>query len=613
MRTVHPKIRRERAFSAFIFGSFIFGVLLVQAFRVQILSSSDWALQADSNRLRPITVSAPRGTIFDRNGLVMVDNVPGYVVNVLRDSPEETLESLENLRTHLGLSEQRITELKERVRLYEPLIVDVDATFEEVSLLEERKSEFPGVFIEMVPKRRYVGGEAISHALGYVGEVSTEELDTDMFSDYERGTLVGKTGVELQYEETLQGTNGVRYLEVDAAGRIVGSMVGIKEDTGDPGQDIELALDLDLMRWIHKIFPDSLPGAVVALNPEDGGVLALYSAPNFDPNNFVGGLSEIDWKNIQSDPDNPMLNRAIMGLYPPASTWKLASAAIALDLGVVGPHEIMPIPCTGSMTYGGLQRGCWFSAGHGFLDLAGAIAHSCNVYFYQLGLRVGLDPLLEAGNRIGFSQQCGIDLPGERNGIFPEGREFWERRFGYKPLNGEVLSLAIGQGPNSQTPLKMAQFYLALARDGTAPAPHIFGKRVSPIDGWSLDLSKESIEQVREGLRAVTMPGGTAHLSGSLEHWEVLGKTGTGQNASSRGKDHAWFAGMVGPWGKEPEIVIVVLVEFGESGSSIAAPIAVKTADYYLRNKYGMPIDTIQTLAEHLRAGRPVPWARWQD
>jgi penicillin-binding protein 2 len=159
----------------------------------------------------------------------------------------------------------------------------------------------------------------------------------------------------------------------------------------------------------------------------------------------------------------------------------------------------------------------------------------------------------------------------------------------------------------------MAQFYLALARDGTAPAPHIFGKRVSPTDGWSLDLSRESIEQVREGLRAVTMPGGTAHLSGSLEHWEVMGKTGTGQNASSRGKDHAWFAGMVGPWGKEPEIVIVVLVEFGESGSSMAAPIAVKTADYYLRNKYGMPIDTIQTLAEHLRAGRPVPWARWQD
>ncbi len=611
MRTVHPKVRKERAFSALIFGSLTFGLLLVQAFRVQILSSGDWTLQSDSNRLRPVTVSAPRGAIFDRNGLVMVDNVPGYLVNVLRDTPKETIESLEALRTHLGLSDEKIVELKQRVRLYEPLIVDVDASFEEMAVIEERKSDFPGVFIEMVPKRRYVGGEAISHALGYVGEVSTEELETEMFSNYERGTLVGKTGVELQYEGVLQGRNGVRYLEVDAVGRIVGSMVGIQEDTGDPGKDIELALDLDLMRWIHEIFPDSLPGAVVALDPTDGGVLALYSAPTFNPNSFVGGLSTEDWENIESDPGNPMLNRTIMGLYPPASTWKLAAAAIALDLGVVGPHEVMPIPCTGSMSYGGLQRGCWLSTGHGFLDLAGAIAHSCNVYFYQLGLRVGLDPLLEAGNRIGFNQQCGIDLPGERNGVFPESRDFWERRFGYTPLNGEVLSLAIGQGPNSQTPLKMAQFYLAIARDGTAPTPHIFGERVSTTDGWSLDLSSESIDQIREGLRAVTAPGGTAHLTGSLEHWEVLGKTGTAQNASSRGQDHAWFAGMVGPWGKEPEIVVVVLVEFGESGSSIAAPIAVKTADYYLRKKYGMSVDTIQTLAEHLQAGRPTPWARW--
>ena len=610
MRIVHPKVRRKRVFSALLFGSLVFGLLLIQAFRVQILSSGDWTLQSDSNRLRPVTVSAPRGAIFDRNGLVMVDNVPGYVVNILRDTPKETLESLEILRAHLGLSEERISDLKQRMRLYEPLIVDVDASFEEVSVIEEHRSDFPGVFIEMVPKRRYVGGEAISHALGYVGEVSTEELDTEMFSSYERGTLVGKTGVELQYEPLLQGRNGVRYLEVDAVGRIVGSMVGIQEDTGDPGKDIELALDLDLMRWIHEIFPDSLPGAVVALNPADGGVLALYSAPTFDPNSFVGSLSTEDWQNIESNPGNPMLNRAIMGLYPPASTWKLAAAAIALDLGVVGPHEVMPIPCTGSMSYGGLQRGCWLSTGHGFLDLAGAIAHSCNVYFYQLGLRVGLDQLLEASNRIGFNQQCGIDLPGERNGVFPESREFWERRFGYTPLNGEVLSLAIGQGPNSQTPMKMAQFYLALARDGTAPTPHILGERISSMDEWSLDLSSESIDQVRDGLRAVTAPGGTAHLTGSLEHWEVLGKTGTAQNASSRGQDHAWFAGMAGPWGKEPEIVVVVLVEFGESGS-FATPIAVKTADYYLRKKYGIPFDTIQTLGEHLQAGRPAPWARW--
>ena len=227
------------------------------------------------------------------------------------------------------MTDERIVELQARIRLHEPLIVDVDASLEEISVIEERKSEFPGVFIEMVPKRRYMGGEAVSHALGYVGEVSTEELETERFADYGQGSLVGKTGVELQYESLLQGRDGVRYLEVDAVGRIVGSMVGIEEDAGEPGQDIELALDLDLMNWIHSIFPDSLPGAVVALDPEDGGVLALYSAPTFDPNDFVGGLSSKEWSTIQSDPENPMLNRTIMGLYPPASTCKLAAAAIS--------------------------------------------------------------------------------------------------------------------------------------------------------------------------------------------------------------------------------------------------------------------------------------------
>ena len=216
--------------------------------------------------------------------------------------------------------------------------------------------------------------------------------------------------------------------------------------------------------------------------------------------------------------------------------------------------------------------------------------------------------MLEAGTRLGFAEQCGIDLPQESRGIFPEERAFWERRFGYRPLEGEVLSLAIGQGPNSQTPLKMAQFYMALARDGTAPAPHLLANP-DPREGWRLNISRESIEQLREGIRDVTGPGGTAYTS-SLEHWDLIGKSGSGQNPQDPDRTHAWFAGMVGPWGDEPEIVVVVLVEFGGSGSATAAPIAAKTADFYLRRKYGMPVDTVQTLGEHWNLGRPAPWAR---
>ena len=609
MRVVHPHNRRRRATGALGIVAIVLGALALQFFRVQMLQSNDYMLQSESNRLRPLPVATPRGTIFDRNDRVIADNIPGYVIYVLRESPESTRQTLERLRPHLGLTDEGIEILMGRYRRWEPLIVEIDADFEAVSVLEERREDFPGIVIEMRPKRRYNAGSAVSHVLGYVNEITAEELNELRFSEYDQGLLIGKVGIERQYEERLQGRGGVRYLEVDALGRIVGSLAGIEEDPGQPGEDIRLTIDLELMEWIHKIFPDSLSGAVVALDPADGGVLALYSAPTFDPNAFVGGLTPEEWDVLESDPQKPLFNRAVMGLYPPGSTWKLAAAAIALDRGVVGPHEEMQEPCTGGIVRGGLYRGCWLPEGHGYLDLAGAIANSCNVYFYQLGEKIGLDPMLEEGTRIGFAEQCGIDLPEESSGIFPEGRDFWQRAFGYDPLEGEVLSLAIGQGPNSQTPLKMAQFYLALARDGSAPTPHLI-EDPDPTEGWRLNVSTESIEVLREGMRGVTSPGGTAYFGTALEHWEVLGKTGTSQNAQDSVRAHAWFAGMAGPWAGEPEIVVVALVEFGESGSSVAAPLMAKTADFYLRKKYGLPIDTIQTLREHYGVGRPAPWAR---
>ena len=610
MRLLHAHSRRRRATGALGIIAIVLGALALQFFRVQMLRSNDYMLQSESNRLRPLPVTAPRGTIFDRNDRVIADNVPGYVVFVLRESRESTRQALERLRPHLGLSDERIEILMGQYQRWEPLVVEIDADFEAVSALEERREDFPGIVIEMRPKRRYLGGSAVSHVLGYVNEITAEELTEPRFSEYEPGLLIGKVGIERQYEERLQGRRGVRYLEVNALGRIVGSLAGIEEDPGQPGEDIHLTLDLELMEWIHSIFPDSLAGAVVALDPTDGGVLALYSAPTFDPNAFVGGLTPEEWAILASDPRKSLFNRTVMGLYPPGSTWKLAAAAIALERGAVGPRDFMPEPCTGGLLHDGLYRRCWEEAGHGYLDLAGAIANSCNVYFYQLGIKIGLDPMLEAGTRIGFAQQCGIDLPEESRGIFPEGRDFWERSFGYAPLEGEVLSLAIGQGPNSQTPLKMAQFYLALARDGSAPTPHLL-QNPEPTDGWRLNVSTESIAVLREGLRGVTAPGGTAVLGTALEHWEVIGKTGTSQNAQDSVRAHAWFAGLAGPWGGEPEIVVVALVEFGESGSGVAAPLVSKTADFYLRRKYGMPPpDSIQTLGEHYNAGRPAPWAR---
>jgi len=609
VRLDHPLARRSRARGGYLVILVLMGALIISFFRAQVLRSESWSLQSDSNRLRPLPIPAPRGTIFDRKGRPLADNVPGYSV-VLLPSPRDTMRAtLQRLSPHLGLSPGRIDFLMGRVRRTprQPLTVKLNAEFREVSALEERRSDYAGLYLEMRPRRRYLAGEALAHVLGYLGEITSEELEEERFAEYEAGMIVGKEGLEREYEARLQGERGTRLVEVDALGRIVGSFGGGQHTPAAPGEDLTLNIDLELQEWIHHIFPDTLAGAVVALDVEEGGILALYSSPTFDPNEFIGGIRQDLWNELNSDPLRPLLNKAVRGTYPPASTWKLAAAAIALDLGVVHPDETMPIPCTGGMQFGNRYWRCWDREGHGDVDLYGAIRHSCDVYFYQLGLRIGLYRMLQEGTRLGFNQRCGVDLPAEARGTFPADSSFWVDRFGYRPTEGEVLNLAIGQGPNDQTPLKMAQFYLAIARDGSAPTPRLLSSDGPPPGAWALDLTPEALQTMRDGLRTVMEPGGTAYGS-SLEHWDLLGKTGTAQNPF--GEDHAWFAGIAGPRNAEPEIVVVVFVEHGQSGSGRAAPLMAKTADFFLRRKYGIPVDSIQTLNEHYARGRPAPWAQ---
>jgi penicillin-binding protein 2 len=607
--------RQRRATGAYAVVALSLAVLGIAFFRIQVLRSSAWELRAESNRIRQLPVPTPRGIIYDREGRILADNVPGYAITLLPGPLDSARATLDRMSKYVDLPAAEVERvLSTMSRFGREVIVDADAPFEVVSAIQERRAEFPSVYVEMRPRRRYALGAAGGHVLGYVGEVTAAELIAEEFpSDrYTQGMIVGKTGIEKQYEAQLQGRQGLKYVEFDARGRIVGDFAGVRTDAGEPGRELVLNLDLELQEWIHSIFPDSLSGAVVALDPADGGVLALYSAPSFDPNAFVGGIDQQLWNGLMVDEDKPLFDRSVLGLYPPASTWKLAAAAIALDLGVVMPQEHMEFACTGSFRFGNRVWRCWDPAGHGWQNLAEAIGNSCDVYFYQLGMRVGLDDMLRRATDIGFSRRCGVDLPQESQGIFPSERAWWNRNYNYSPTQGEVLNLAIGQGPNSQTPLKVAQFYLALARDGSAPAPSI-ARAASAEEGWSLNLAPEHLESIREGLRLVTAPNGTAHFGTALEHWEVIGKTGTGQNSLSvqgLGQNHAWFAGMAGVPGGAPEIVVAVIVEYGESGSGMAAPLMAKTADFYLRRKHGIPVDTIQTYLEHLRAGRPAPWYR---
>ena len=587
--------------------------LILAFFNTQVVRNPAYAMQSERNRLRPLTLAAPRGTILDREGRILADNVPGFALSLLPAPRDSIRSTLERLREYLELTDAQVEALMMRQRRapQQQLIVSTDLSFDRISAIEERRPLFPEVLIEMRPKRNYPAGPAAAHLLGYVGEISGSELEDSVYSGYRAGRVIGKTGVERQHERRLAGSSGVRYLEVDALGRIVGDFPGYEEVPPVAGDSIWLTVDLGLQQWIDRIVPDTVRGAMVALDPTTGEVLALYSAPTFEPNDLVGTVPPELWASLRQDTARRLLDRALAGSYPPGSTWKLATAAIALELGIVDPGATLPLACRGGMRYGNRYFNCWERSGHGWLTLPDAIKNSCNVYFYQLGLQIGLERLLEEGTRLGFSSRTGVDLPAERAGLFPPDLEWYERRFGWKPTEAEVLSLAIGQGANDQTPLKMAQFFGALATDGRMPAPRVTrssgSESDSSVDGMDLRVMPETLEPLREGLRRVTRPGGTAGAS-ALEHWDWMGKTGTSQNP--HGKDHGWFVGIAGPRGGEAEIVVAAIIEEGEHGSDVAQ-LAAKAADYYLRTQRGMPIDTIQTLREHWQSGVPAPWARW--
>lgn len=584
--------------------SFVIAVLLTAFYNTQIVRGESYALASEDNRLRPVLIPAPRGTIYDRFGEVVATSIPGFSVVLLPGTEETILATLEDLQPFLGLADADIEQLMED-RAASPhglLAITEDATFSQVAAIEERRASFPNLLIVDRPKRYYPAGPAIGHIIGYVSEITSEELELPEYQEagYRQGRWVGKAGVEKQYELLLSGENGARFVEVDAKGRIVNPRSTVEIQPPMPGQDLQLTLDLELQKYIADIFPDTMKGAVVAMVPSTGEVLAMYSNPSYDPNDFVGGISPRLWSALQNDPLKPLIDRTMGARYPPASTFKLATAVMGVRAGLVDSTTRMPIPCTGGLSYAGRYWRCWYTAGHGSLSLANAIEKSCNVYFYQLGLQIGLQEFVEAGTRIGFDERTGIDLPNEARPIFPLSLDWYEERFGYRPKSSEVLSLSIGQGPNVQTVLRMAHFYSAIAGNSTAPPPHIVAGQASEEGILNLALTPGQLEQLWAGLAKVAQPGGTAILS-SLEHWPIYGKTGTAQNPPN--PDHGWFVGFSGKPGGTPEIVVAAIIEHGLHGSDVS-PLAAKVMNHYLSRKHGIPFDPEPTYIERLESGR---------
>jgi penicillin-binding protein 2 len=587
----HPNDVARRGRQASVLLLIVVGFLLSAFFRTQILRNQQWVLQSEENRLREVPLPAARGIIYDRNGKIIAENAVGYSVSLLPKSEDSLRATLQRLRSTIELTPSQIDAAVRRYRRdrARPAVIIPDASFDVVSVLEEHRIDFPSLIIQSAPKRYYPDSGAVAAFVGYTGEINETELASPQYQGYKAGQQIGKQGLEKQYESELRGREGSRFVEVDARNSVLREVTDRQlEPVGAP--PLYTNIDLDLQRFVAKLFADSLQGGVVALVPKTGEVLALYSAPSFDPNRFIGGVSAEYYDSLRSDPRKPLYNKALQGTYPPGSTWKLATAVIALEDNAVNFNEHMAQPCTGGYYWGNRYWRCWDRNGHGSLNLSGAIAKSCDVYFYQLGLRLQVSRLVAGGVNLGFTAKTGIDLPEERRPSFPPTQEYYNEKYPGGWTQAVSLNLAIGQGENSQTVVNMAHFYSALATDGYTAKPHV--ARVKAERAKLLNLTVDQMSQLRTALANVAAAGGTAAVAGAALKGVLAGKTGTAQSGTRKNGvelNHAWFVGFAPA--DDPAIVVAVMLEFGGHGTR-AANIASAIIAHYLHSNITSTLQT---------------------
>ena len=571
----HPFALAVRASAARVVLAVIFVLLSGAFFNLQVLQHGYYRLHSESNRLRPVPLPAPRGLILDRHGAVIAENVPGYSVSLLANSEDSLLAMVRRLEPILPLDSAATRRVVQRYHEtpYEPTLLVKNAPLRLVAALEERRTVLPGLVVQTEPKRAYPDSGEVAHLVGYVGEATEAEL-AGPDSGRSLGSIVGKEGLEREYESSLAGSDGVRFVEVDALGRVVREEGAAPSLAAVPGQVVHTTIDLGLQRFVASIFPPGRRGAVVAMDPRTGDILALYSAPAYDPNAFVGGVSPEYWHSLNTDPGLPLLDRAIAARYPPASTFKLATAVMALKRGLVTFDSKMPLPCVGGIRFGNRFFKCWEPRGHGFLTLEQAITNSCDGYFYQLGLLLGVPAVLEDGIGLGFGLKSGVDLPGEQRPSFPASTAYYDRVYGKGGWTRAVaMNLAIGQGENAQTLINMVRFYAALANGGPEPQPHILAGAARTVR--RMELSDTIFLGIRKALIAVVEQG-TAR-GARLATLHIGGKTGTAQNP--QGKDHAWFIGFAPA--EAPRIVVGAIIEEAGHGSGIT-PTVGRIIERYL-------------------------------
>lgn len=555
-------------------------VLLIRLWDLQIMRGSDMRKLSEQNRIRTKKVIAPRGIIYDRSGRVLADTRPSFNVYITPEDIKDFSQTVDGLARLLGVDrEDIIDKLKAASRMPPsfPVKIKSDIPMDEVAKIEAHRVYVPGASIQIEPKRNYPYGKMLAHALGYVSEINDEELKIKEYKSYSPGDYIGKYGLEKNYENYLRGIDGEKRVEVDARGREVRTL-DIIEPT--PGNSLHLNIDMDLQTIVEKAM-ENKKGGCVALDPKTGGVLVLVSRPAFDPNKFASGITKEDWVSITTDKTHPLQNRVTQGRYPPGSTFKIVLALKALESGII--NERTTFICRGGFPFGNRVFKCWKKGGHGSVAVYRGIVESCDVFFYNVGLKLGIDRIHEMADSIGLGKLTGIDLPGEKQGLVPS--QGWKKKtYGQPWYEGETVSVAIGQGAVWLTPIQLAQLSSFVANDGVTFKPQLVNRVVSPegkvikvfehVMNTNIKLKKETLKMVKDGMRGVVNePGGTAYGS-RLQNVAMSGKTGTAQSASLEkgGHDHAWFIAYAPS--EEPSIAITALVEHGGHGSSAAAPIA---------------------------------------
>ncbi len=576
----------------------VLAFLLLRLMHMQIFKGSYFEGLSRNNRIRIVSIKAPRGKIIDRNGIVLADNRPAYNVRLLPEDIEDADLIAERLAEILDVDVAEIARAieKARPRPYDLAILAKDITFDEMARLESEIFNLPGVSIEATTERDYVYKELASHVLGFLGEVSRKEINAAEDGVYASGDLIGKSGVEESFEAMMRGEKGTRIFEVDARGRKVRVL---DEVAPIPGREVRLSLDKRLQEIAKGALGDRA-GAVVVMNVNTGEVLTMVSSPSFDPNMYLTPIAPDTWKQIINDPRYPLEHRALRGQYPPGSIFKIFMALAALENEIITPEDT--IVCGGSYSMGDHKYGCWKRSGHGEVDLIKSMAESCDVYYYKLGEEMGIDMISEFAMRFGFGRKTGISLNDEQKGIMPS-REWKMERYKRSWVPGETINVSIGQGFMLVTPLQMTRAVAAAVNGGKLYTPLIMADSQPNLEK-ELDISDANLEVVKDSMRAVIEGKYGTGRGIRNPMFAIGGKSGTAQvtknmiaklpDASDipyKKRDHAWFTAFSPV--EAPEIVVTAVVEHGGHGGAIAAPIVsdVIKGYYFLKGMEGVQSD----------------------